>query len=70
MMSVKYFKCCEKERMRDTSVHRGERDIKQKSLLKIISFLSALHAPHSGFCSPSEFQALLVQGSTQAAEWS
>lgn len=30
MMSVKYFMCCEKDRMRDTSVHQGEIDIKKK----------------------------------------
>lgn len=34
MMSVKYFKCCEKERMRDTSVHRGEIDVKKSKKKK------------------------------------
>lgn len=57
--------------MRDTSVHQGEIDVKkQKSLKKSILLLSALQAPHSCFGISSEFQALLVQGSAQAAEWS
>lgn len=61
--------------MRDTSVHRGEIDLKKKKVLikifkKGISLLSALQAPHLWFGNPSEFQALLVQGSAQAAEWS
>lgn len=44
----------------------------KKSLAKkkSISLLSALQAPQPWFGIPSEFQALLVQGSAQAAEWS
>lgn len=57
--------------MRDTSVHQGEIHVKKKQLRKkSMSLLSAVQAPYPSFGIPSEFQALLVQGSAQAAEWS
>lgn len=43
---------------------------KKKSCYKSISMLSALQGPQPGFGVQSEFQALLVQGLAQAAEWS
>lgn len=60
------FKCCEIEDERYQCPPRGESCLKRKQHL----FRSALQAPHSWFGSPSEFQSLLVQGPTQAAEWS
>lgn len=42
MMSVKYFKCCEKERMRDTSVHQGEIDFKKHFIVECSPGTSSL----------------------------
>lgn len=50
---------------------KNKNEKKKKNLAKkSISLLSALQALHLWFGNPSEFQALLVQGSAQAAEWS